>query len=297
MAFLACRGTNTRSIKSFSRAYSYAADDHHDDHHHHAVSYQHLEKPAITPETFRPLGEYKSFESVPALQKEALLRNHGNLIAEKNHPNKCWSEQVINSPSVLECFAELFGTEFKFWKHTPRLLSATYRLQLRLFREVKVPQLQAEGISQVTIDLLHEMYILRANVPKTEISRVIQGLGGGKRPISGIKDYIQSLFGDSSNSQTIWANYGMRVTSDGSDPFEEPLVKTTFVGDFIHDRKMFLNSFLFSPAVLPSNQVVEGGFDTTADLANHNVKTFKYVQAFVNGLDFILLFSFHLHLI
>lgn len=168
MAFTALRKPQIRVQVQKSRAYGNEpahGHDHHD--HHHHVSYQHLHRPAITPDTFQLFS--KSEEQIPELKKETLMQNHGHLVAKGARPEVCWSQQIFQSPAVLNCISELFGTEFWFDKHDSATLLPAYQVQLRCFEEIKVPELQAEGISQVTIDLLHEIYIARAHLCESEI--------------------------------------------------------------------------------------------------------------------------------
>lgn len=164
-----CRRTFTRPLK-FARASSS-----HDD--HHAVDYQYLEKPAIKPEDFTLFGQYKSFDAVPELQSANLIKAHGDLVAPRNKPDVCWSEQVISSPSVLACLAELFSSEFRFMRHSVPTLKALYKQQHAAFTYVRTPQLQAEGISQVTIDLLEEMYNIRANISDFQVTQALKTCG------------------------------------------------------------------------------------------------------------------------
>lgn len=83
--------------------------------------------------------------------------------------------------------------------------------------------------------------------------------------------------------------------SDGSMWFEEPYVESRMRERAVSSGRpgLFYKPFSFQESFQPHNQVNDGkGFKNNQEWAEHNIKTFKQIQALVTGIFLFLSFSF-----
>jgi hypothetical protein len=245
------------------------------------VDYQYLEKPAMKPEDFTLYGNYKSFESVPELQSANIIKAYGDLQAAKNKPDVCWSEQVLSSASVLACMSELFSSEFRFMRHSVPTLKALYKQQHAAFTYVRTAQLQAEGISQVTIDLLEEMYNIRANISDYQVKHALKACGMLREKE---KTWLPPL-------GAWWRSYkGLPIVENPNEIdtginannwYRSPLIKGITNNYRRATHKTMLSRLTQDLRI--DNQSQPGGFEDFASYAHHKVQSLRQIQTLVNG--------------
>lgn len=133
--------------------------DHHGSHGHHA-----------------PVGRHVvDAHEHPIDSKEYALKWFGHLLEPSSRPDSSWSLEAVTNPSILACIAELSSSEWQFSlsELTTDNLLDLYKRQHDEFVNTKKSKLESEGVSTVITNQLADFYLVRANLPKSEVKDAI----------------------------------------------------------------------------------------------------------------------------
>jgi len=202
------------------------------------------ERPLITPANFAPIPAIDL--NVTELQDQWWEENFGHLTKPEYKPDADWTKQFVQSRTVQECFAEFNGTEFHHELKTSVLIPI-YKKQYEHFDEVTAPRLADEGVSQIIIEFLRDVYHTRAHIDPWEVDATIAKFGRHKN------------FRVTTGHSSWWAEWKLTARSP-------------FTG--------WLTSAENNPA-----EKLQGKYATNEQQARINVRQFRGISALFDAID------------